>query len=288
MEAPQPLSSPVSTHKQVWGILAALAMLVAMTVLTLGSLGVFNFRFLRDQNITAREAARQLEKSAGDERVRMAQSIRNGEIQGGDAAMARIQGQLEETAAKLNTADAAAARAMANFMGRMRGEVRDYQVAAAHFTQAQLFRPSFTDKGAIDENRKIVREFLAQNARLSETLNNGESMLRGEMDGLKIPAQTRDNTLAGFSRSQAAIRPVQMRIRACDQTLGDAALVALDLFERHWGRWRRETSTGDIFFADQAARISYGALIQQVQTAADQQAQAQEELAVLMSAGKKR
>jgi len=263
-------------------------MLVGMAVLTLGSLGVFNFRFLRDDHVAAREAARQLEKSAGEERVRMAQSIRNGEIHGGDAAMARIQGQLEKTAGQLGTADAAAARAMANFMGRMRSEVRDYQAAAARFTQAQIFRPSFADQAAIEESRKVVREFLAQNSRLSETLRNGESMLRAEMDSLRIPAPTRDSTLAGFNRSQAAIRPVQMRIRACDQTLGDAALVALDLFERHWGRWRQENSTGDIFFADEAARISYSALIQQVQTAADQQAQAQEELAVLMSAGRKR
>lgn len=263
-------------------------MLVVMAILTLGSLGVFSFRFMRDRQVTAREAARQLEHSAGEERLKMAQSIRNGEIQGGDDSLGRIQDQLEKTASKLGAADAAAARAMAGFMGRMREQVRDYQTAAGRFTQAQIFRPSFEDKEAIEANRKIVREFLAQNARLAETLRNGEDLLRAEMDSMKIPPATRDHTLAGFSRSQAAIRPVQMRIRNCDQTLGDAALVALDLFERHWGRWRQEASTGDIFFADSGARVAYNALIERVQGTADEQAQAQEELAVLMSAGKSR
>lgn len=272
---------------QTWSIIAAVAVFVVLGVLTLAALGVFTFRTAKSRQAGAREVRAQLEKTAEEERAKMAERIRSGDIQGGDASLGRIKQQLEKSADKLGTSDGAAARAMAGFMGKMQEQVRAYQAAATRFTDAQVFRPTYHDLASIEEQRKIVREFLARNAELTHTLTHGDELLGAELDAAKISPRTRQDVLAGFNRSQAAIRPIQARIREADQTLGNTALVALDLFERYLGRWNRDANTGEMFFTDGAARVAYDALIEQVQATADEQAKAQEELAQLMQGGKK-
>lgn len=285
---PPPLPPSHQSNKRLWAILAAVAVVALIGLLALMALGFFSFRFIRNRQAAVREATSQLEKTATEERAKMADQIRSGEVNGSDASLGRIKDQLEQSATKLSGSDAAAARAMASFMGKMQQQVRDYQAAATRFTQAQVFTPAYREFGGLEAQRQIVREFIEQNERLADTVRRSDQLLREEMDAVKVPPKARDSALAGFNKSQAAIRPVQARIRECDRTLADAALVALDLFERHWGRWRRDEATGKMLFADTATLVAYNALIERVQTAAADQAKAQEELVKVMSAVQKR
>ncbi len=279
--SPPPLP-PVSGNKRLWIILSAVAVIVAIGVVALGALGVFGFRRIQEKRAAAQQATSQLQQVATEERAKMAEMIRSGEVTDGDAALGRMKDQLEKSASQFSGADADAARAMATFMGKMQEQVRDYQAAATRFTEAQVFSPAFTDRSAIEPQRQVVREFLAQNARLADTVRRGEELLRTELDTAKIPARTRDATLAGFTKSQGAIRPMQTIVRNCDQRLGDDALAVLDLFDTHWGKWKRDAASGQVIFEDEKTLNAFNALIERVQATAAEQGQAQEQLARVM------
>lgn len=285
---PKPSSQPSPRgNARLWGVLAAVAMVVMVGMLALGALGFFGFQRVRDRRAAVREATSQLEKAAAEERAKMADLIRSGDVKGGDAALGRIKDELEKTSHRLGSADAAAARAMAGFMGKMQQQVRDYQAAAERFTKAQVFTPTYRDRATLESQREIVREFLKQNEKLADTVRRSDELLRAEMDAAMVPAKTRDSAVAGFNKSQAVIRPLQARIRSCDRELGDAALIVIDLFERHWGKWHREPVMGRMVFDDQTALVGYNALLERMQAAANEQEKAQEELVKVMGAAKR-
>lgn len=286
METPPSLPPPQSGNKRLWIILAVVAAVLLIFVIGVVALGVFGFRRVQEKRAAARAATTQLQQTVSEERAKMADSIRKGEITGGDTALGRMKDQLEKSAGQLNDADAAAARAMAVFMGKMQTQVRDYQSAANRFAEAKVFAPTYTERAGIEAHRQIVRDFIAKNAQLADTLRRGEEMLRAELDAAKVPAKTRDATISGFTHSQGKTRPVQARIRDCDQKLGDTALSILDLFDKNWGKWHRDDASGQIVFVDGAALTAYNTAIERVQAAAAEQAQAQQELLKSMPAAK--
>ena len=279
--SPLPPPLPVRRKRRVWIVFAVLGMIGLISLGALGALGTFAFRRAAERRASIKE----LENKAHEERERMADAMSRGEIGGGDAAIERMKGQLEKSAAKFSSGDAAAARALGAFLSKMQIQVREYEASAARLTEANVFSFAIRDRSTLEAHRQIVRDFLTSNAKLTDTLRNAEQLARAELDAANIPAKLRETTMAGFNQSQAT-RPLQLRIRAYDQTLGDAALATHDLLEKNWGKWSRDKTTGQIRFEEDATLSAYNALIEKVQTAADEQGKVQAELVARMRSQK--
>ncbi len=69
-----------------------------------------------------------------------------------------------------------------------------------------------------------------------------------------------------------------MKIRECDQTLGENALGILDLLDQKWGKWERNQTTGKLRFQDQETLDKFNGFIHKIQASAAEQTQAQQEL----------
>jgi hypothetical protein len=230
------------------------------------------------QQVVKREEMAKIEKRAAEERVKMADSIRDGNVADGNAALGRIKDQLGQSASHLSGADAAAARGMANYLGKVQGNLQTYGAEMNKLMQAKVLSFNIQDRATIEQHRQLIRDFLAANNNLIETLQHGEDLLRAELDAEKVPAFTRDQTLRGYEKSQVELRPLQMRVRKCDQTLGESALAVLDLLDQNWGKWERNEASGRLRFQDNATLASFNDLIKKIQTAAADQEKAQQEM----------
>jgi hypothetical protein len=278
MDFPPPLPPKAKSNDPI--IIGASVVLAIIVVCGAGIGGTMIARRAQAR----REALKGFEKSVAEERTKMADSIRSGKMDDGDAAIGRVKDQLGKSAAQLGGADALAARAMGAWLEKVQVQMRDYQTSAARLREGKIFTFDIRDHAAIEPTRQMVRDFLASNAGLTDTLQHGEKQVRAELDAVGVPATTRDATLAGYSKAHAAQLPVQMQIRSCDKTLGESALAILDLLDQNWGRWQRDEASGHLRFQDDATRLAYNASIQKIQSASAEQKKAQEQLAAQLKA----
>jgi hypothetical protein len=260
--------------KSYTGVIVAACAVFA--VLVLGVIAVVGM-FVRQQMVKREELAK-IEKSAAEERVKMADSIREGNVADGNASIGRMKDQLGKSAAQMSGADAAATRAMASYLGKVQTGLKDYGTQLERLTAAKVLSFDIRDRAAIEPHRQIIRDFLAANAKLTSTLQHGGELLRAELEAEKVPAHTRDETLTGYNDSQAQLRPLQMRVRQCDKTLGESALAVLDLLDKSWGQWERDETNARLRFHDNATLASFNELIKKIQAAAADQEKAQQEM----------
>lgn len=230
------------------------------------------------------EATRAIEKASIEERRKIADMVESGATTGGEAALGRMKDQLEKSAGSLTGGDAKTMQAMAAVMGKIQAQVKEYETVLARVTEAEIFSFKLRENGTFDDERRLIREFLATNQQLTETLGNGGDMLRAELDQAGVPARIRDATLNGFKSSQVQIRPLQMRIRGADQILGDSALAIFELLEKNRSKWKPDKTSGAPVFTDDKTLKAYNDLIGKIQTAAADQTTAQGELVRLMRA----
>jgi hypothetical protein len=279
-QSPPPL--PGARKSRVWIVVVAVTAFVVVGLIALGVAGFVTFRRMQEKRAAQRQAMSEIEKSAAEARAKIADSVQGGDIAGGGDAIEQMKQQLEKSASQVGGGDAAAIRASATFLGKMQAQVRDYEETVKRLTTAEMFSFNVRDKAMIDEHRQIVRDFLASNARITDTVQHSEELMGAELDAAKVPARTRQETLAGYKKSQIMIRPLQLEIRRCDQALGDAALAMLDLLETNWGKWRHDAASGAKEFDDDTTLAAHNALIEKVQAAAADQAAAQEKLVKVM------
>jgi len=275
---PPPL--PGRSRSRLW-LSLALVVGVVFLAAVIGA-GVVSFQRVKQRAVAQRQALKELNKSADEIRARTAQDIKEGRTENTDASLGQLRDVLGKTASQLRGPDADAARAMGNFLGRLQEQMRDYNAAAGRFSDANVFTFDLPDRTTIEPQRVIVRDFLASNAQLTELMTHSIEKVRAELEAAKVPAAIRESTLAGFNRSQAALRPLQLQIRRCDETLGNSALEALDLLDKNWGKWQRDPATTQLRFQDDTTLATYNALMIKVQETAAEQAQAQQEMAAKM------
>lgn len=282
--SPPPLP-PAAGRSRLWILLIAVAIVVALAAVAAVAIAVPTFRRAQEKKAASRAAMEQFEKSANEERAKIADLIEDGNATGGGDALGRMKEQLEKSAGQFGAGDAGAARAMASFLGKMQAQMHEYEATVARMTEADVFSFHPRDKTVIEAHRQIVRDFLASNARFADTLARSDELVRAELDAAKVPAKARDAALRGVSRSQQSVRPLQIQIRKCDQTLGDSALAILDLLEKEWGRWSYDEAAGGRRFDDKATLLAHDVLIEKIQAAGEEQAKAQAAVAAKMRAG---
>jgi len=174
--------------------------------------------------------------------------------------------------------DLVAARALANYLVRLRAQVREHENAFLRLQQQKALSWHIRDLAEIERDRQIVRDFLATNARLTDTLKYGDGFIRAELNTAKVPASARDTALALYAKSQGPVLPLQMRVRRCDEVIGENALAVLNLLDLNWGTWTRDEPTGRLDFTNSITFATFQDYVAKIDAAARERAAAQEEL----------
>jgi len=283
MESPYPPTStraPKSRgNNSLWIIVTAVVVGLVLMLGAFVGVGVFVYRRIQQDR-----AAKEVAAIAAAEKARMAESFANGNNPDGESAIGRVKAQIEKSSTQMNATDAATARAMAAFLGKMQVQARLYQSAVQRLTSDKIFTFNIPDQATLATHRQTLRDFVAMNAQLTDTIANSEALIRSELEAADVPAATIEATIRGYQESQGNTRPLQMQIRQYDRIMGDSGLAILDLLEKNWGRWDRNPQTGQLTFRDDATLAAYNQLIQRVQAASQQQAIAQKQMAEFMRA----
>ena len=175
--------------------------------------------------------------------------------------------------------DAEAAQALGNYLSRLRAQIRDHDAAFLRLRQQGALAWHIRDHVEIDRDRKIIQEFLATNARLTDTLQHAEGLIRAELETAKVPPATRDAALALYAKTQAPLLPLQMRLRQCDETIGKNGLAVLDLLDFNWGSWTRNEATQQLNFDNTINLAMFRDYVGKIEAAANERKAAQDELA---------
>jgi hypothetical protein len=174
--------------------------------------------------------------------------------------------------------DPAAAPALARYLAKIRAQLRDRNVAYLRLQQQKALAWNIRERTDIDRDRKIIQDFLTTSARLTDSLQHGESYIRAELNTANIPAADRDSILAWYAKSQKPLLPFQMRVQECDEVIGKNALGVLDLLESNWGKWTRDEATGQLNFTSAYNLAVFKKLVGNIAEAANERKQAAKEL----------
>jgi len=191
-------------------------------------------------------------------------------------AIARAE---KAAAAPALSQDAEAAQALGNYLSRLRAQIRDHDAAFLRLRQQGALAWHIRDHVEIDRDRKIIQEFLATNARLTDTLQHAEGLIRAELETAKVPPATRDAALALYAKTQAPLLPLQMRLRQCDETIWKNGLAVLDLLDFNWGSWTRNEATQQLNFDNTINLAMFRDYVGKIEAAANERKAAQDELA---------
>lgn len=280
---PPPPLPPEKGNGRIWIWVAVGVVAVFVFIGVLAAIAIPAFYRAREKAQASRAAFKEMDKTIAEESDKMAKSIRDGNAVDRNAAADRMKQQLEKSATQFGTPDeAAAARAMAGFISRMQQESALYETAQKKFIAAQTLKFNFPDRDSIEEHRKITREFLAANAKLTDVLQHSEDLVAAQLDAAHISATTRNATLDGFKKSHGELGPLMMKVRGEDDDLGKTVLTMLDLLDHEWGNWRIDPANGKLVVPDATTRETVNQLLAKVQTIASAQAKDQVALAEKM------
>lgn len=228
-----------------------------------------------------REATAELRKSTQE----LQQSLREGydPEQGvtnfDSSKMGKLSEQLKDASKTMSGDDAIIMEAMANHVGRIQKGVKNYEPALTAFTEAQVLNAeTLKEKSQIEERRKIVQVFLARNAELRQLIADSEKNIRAELTKVKMPEKKINAVMLSFNSKAAPRNALTIKIRDCDQRLGDAALGALGLFETNWGKWKRDDAAGEIRFEETSVADQFNEYIDEINSVADEQVKLQGKL----------
>jgi len=190
-------------------------------------------------------------------------------------ALAREQAR---TAARAAIENFEAARAISHYLARIESQLREHETALRRLQQQKVLSWNIHDRAEIETDRQTIRDYLATNARLADTMQFGAEFIRAELNTANVPAAVRDSALALFAKSQGPLLPLEMHVRHCDQMVGEGALAVLDLLDRNWGSWRRDEATGRLDFDNSITLATFQDYAEKTKAAVAEQEQAQQEL----------
>jgi hypothetical protein len=174
--------------------------------------------------------------------------------------------------------DAVAAGALANYLAKIQAQFREHEASFTRVQQQKALSWNIHEREDIERDRKIIRDFLATNARVSDTLRNGEGFIRAELETAKVPATARESALALYTKTEGPLLPLQMRVRDCDQAIGENALAVLDLLDFNWGEWSRDEATGQMNFTNSVTLETFRDYVGKIAAAATERKAAEDEL----------
>ena len=177
------------------------------------------------------------------------------------------------------TEDVTAARALANYLNRIRAQVREHEAAYVRLQRSKALAWNFPQREDIERARQVVRDFLSTNQRLADSLEHGESFIRAELDTAKVSPTVRESVLERYEKTQKPLLPMQQRVRESDDAIGQNALAVLDLLDFNWGNWSRDEATGRIDFPNTITLATFKEYVGKIAAAANERKQAEDDLA---------
>ncbi|HUA37814.1 MAG TPA: hypothetical protein VMA35_05365 [Candidatus Sulfopaludibacter sp.] len=191
----------------------------------------------------------------------------------------RLQTQFNYAAQTLSGDDARIAQVMAAHVARLETAMKKYDAAATALRKARVLDLSgLDDEKQIAARRQIVQDFLVANDNVKSVVSNSEANIRADLIRLEVAPARQEITLDAF-HSKAAPRSVLiLRIRACDDQIGQSTLTILSSLETQWGKWHYDPVTKTVRFQDAETQYSYRQALGEIKLAGYEQIATQREL----------
>lgn len=198
------------------------------------------------------------------------------------ANLERIRSQLDGGAQSLSGDDALIARALSRFASEMADAVKHYQFAKNELDAAHVLNlANLTDEQQIAPRREVVQRFIAANTKWAGFISNSADHFRGDLTTLQVPPDKVNAVLNGFRSKWTTRGPLILRIRDCDNRIGQGMLGILDVLDRNWGRWDYNAASESVKFDDADAGVTYLQFLTQIRSAGQEQIELQRELLTL-------
>lgn len=194
----------------------------------------------------------------------------------------RLRSQFDSAAQTMSGDDALIAKVMSAYVKRMESAAQDYQQAAADLRNAKVLSlQTLTDKNQIQYRRLVVQAFVTANDKLEGVISNGVTDIQADLTRLQVSPENAGAAIEGF-RSRADVQtPILLKIRGCDDRMGQAMLGVLDLLQNNWGKWKYDSAANTVNFDDPAAENSYEQMVVAIKRAGEEQVEYQGQLVSL-------
>jgi hypothetical protein len=263
-----------------------LASLIALPVVALIVFVVAPAVVAQRKSMQAKAAWRDMEASANQAQSDLKKNfdpktgITNADFTDSD----KLREKLKDASQKLSGDDAVVARVGAEYLEQTQDAAKNYQTAAAKLREAHVLGQFDSSNPAqIATRREIVRDFIAANTTLKEVVMSSEDKVRAELVAAKIRDSKIDAYMRGFHSSAGPKNTLIVKIRQCDDRVGNAMLDILNTLETHRDRWETDLKADKIRFKDHADLATYNSDLAIIKTAGEEQLRLQTMLVNLPS-----
>jgi hypothetical protein len=172
----------------------------------------------------------------------------------------------------------AAARALAGYLNKLRGQIREHDATFQRLKEGNVLAWDIKTRADLEKSQRLVRDFLTTNQQLTDTIQYGADLVRADLNTANVPPAVRDSALALYEKTQAPLVPLQLRVRRCDQALGESIQAVLNLLDSNWDEWHRDAATGRLDFQNFAALGNFKDATARIASAMQEQEDAQRAL----------
>ena len=184
----------------------------------------------------------------------------------------KLREKLKDASQKLSGDDAIFAKVGADYLSRIQTAATNYQTATEKLREAHvLAKFDSSDRQQLSERRKIVQEFIDANSALKKVIMSSEDRIRADLYDANIRQSKVDLYMQGFHSTAAPRNALVIKIRQCDERVGNATLDALNTLDKQWGHWKSDPKVDKIRFEDTSALETYNDDMAEINAAAADQ-----------------
>lgn len=235
----------------------------------LGINGLLLFIFITNfaaARLKAREVNRQFDALSAELVTNAAQNYNpTSGVDGGKQLklLSDYRRKLKAVSQRASGDDAAMMQASEAILQRI--QVAGQKVVAAdnHCHEAGIFDfESLTNRNELAIRRRAILDLKTANAQLRELLTNRTAIAISELRSRGVPEDKIQSFVEGFSRSETQALTVKLRSYVDDYC--DACVSLQDVLDKHWGKWRFDSTLGTVVFDDPSVQNEFGHLAKSI------------------------
>lgn len=189
---------------------------------------------------------------------------------------AELRAKLQDASQKLSGDDAVFARVGADYLERLQTAATNYHAALTKMrVDPVLGKFDSSNKEQIETRREVVQQFMSANTALKEVIIDSEPKIRADLVAANLRDAQIEAYMKGFHRSASPKNALLIKIRECDERIGNATLDVLDTLLMHWGRWEADPNVDKIRFKDNADLATYNTDLAIIKEAGQEQVKLQ-------------
>ena len=195
------------------------------------------------------------------------------------SSLDKMKGDLDSAAPALTGDKASFAKAMSDYLEKVRASMKNYQDASIELRAARILVTSnLTSVTQIESRREVLQNFITANENMENVITNSEDSIRADLSSMNVSQDMIDRTITGFDSTFLPRRDLSLQIRECDDRMSHSMGAILNLLETDWGRWHFNSFDQELYFDDAADREIYSDSLHDIRLAGQQQIQLQGEL----------